>query len=224
MEIPNKVLGTLLSSMAEEELPEQDIGVEKENKTSPTPKLNRKRKVITLLSNPTTVLFSKDGKYKAIVNALFHADTDGYSYKVDVTGRIYDSNKLATNNARRWLKKKRTKYYKKHPNRKPRVKTVRIYPKKEQSPIKTINKLYPMNVAAAKILVRMSNKKLKLHKDYSRKKFDSQKTTAVSGETKDFNIAIYNVMKDGTTRERKRVAKMLQKFTAEPFRKTNMFY
>ena len=81
-----------------------------------------------------------------------------------------------------------------------------------------------MKTPAAKILVRMSNKKLKLHENYSRKKWENKKTTAVSGETEDFNTAIYNVMKDGTKRERKLVARMLSDFTHEPYRKTNMFY
>ena len=79
-------------------------------------------------------------------------------------------------------------------------------------------------ISVARILYRMSEKKLKVHRKYSRKKWDNKKTTAISGETEQFNTAIYNVMKDGTKNERKLVAKMLKKFTHEKFRKTNMFY
>jgi len=225
MEIPDKVIDTLITSMARSEL-ERERKEENKKAKNITPIKPKKetRKFTTLLSSPTTALFSKEGKYRAFVNAIFNVETDGYSFKVNVTGKIYDSQKMAIKNAKKWLKNKRVKYYKKHPNKRPKVKTVRIYPKPTKSPIKTINKLYKMKASVAKILFRMSEKKLKIHKDYSRKKWDNRKTTAVSGETADFNTAIYNVMKDGTSNERKLVAKMLKNFTHEPFRKTNLFY
>jgi len=232
MEIPDTVMQTILESMSasylEEDLPiEKDSTPEKVKKVEQIPKNNKP--VRRFKSNPTiigttTVLFSKEGKYRALVQSIFNDIDDGNFYRVDVTGRTFTSHRLAINHARKWLQKKRMKYYKKHPKERPRIKTVRINPKPTKSKVKVINKLYKMEKDAAKILVRMSGKKLKLHDNYSRKKFDSKKTTAVSGDTKDFNIAIYNVMADGTKKERKVVAKMLKKFTHEPYRKTNMFY
>ena len=227
MEIPNRVLDSLLDNMArshlEDELtPEQEKQIEIEEKPKKDVPVRRFKKNPTIV-NTITVLFSKEGKYRALVQTVFDSETDGYCYRVNETGRTFTSHRLAINNARRWLKKKRTKFYKKHPDKVPRVKTVRIKPKKAKR-ITKINKLYKMKLETAKILVRMSNKKLKIHKEYSRKKFDNKKTTAVSGATKDFNLAIMNVMKDGTKKERKLVAKMLKKFMHEPYRSTNMFY
>lgn len=231
MEIPNRVLDTLIDSMASSQLEEdnllpetqRDLEIEKQVEKKSKNKPVRRFKSNPTIINTATVLFSKEGKYRALVQTVFDSESDSYCFRVDVTKRTYTSQQLAINNARRWLKKKRMKYYKKHPKKKPRVKTVRLYPKQKKQ-IKKIKKLYKMKEDAAKILVRMSNKKLKIHKEYSRKKFDNKKTTAVSGDTKDFNVAVYNTMKDGTKKERKIVAKMLQKFTHESFRKTNMFY
>lgn len=232
MEIPDAVMQTILESMSdsylEEDLPiEKDSTPEKVKKVEQIPKNNKP--VRRFKSNPTiiettTVLFSKEGKYRALVQSIFNDIDDGNFYRVDVTGRTFTSHRLAINHARKWLQKKRMKYYKKHPKKRPRIKTVRINPKPTKSKVKVINKLYKMEKNAAKILVRMSGKKLKLHDNYSRKKFDSKKTTAVSGKTTDFNTAIYNVMADGTKKERKLVAKMLKKFTHEPYRRTNLFY
>ena len=228
MQIPNEVLDVLLADFARSDLEcENEPEIEKVDKPAPPIKREKRpRKFTTILSSPTTTLFSREGKYRANVSAIFDTESDGYNFKVDVTGRIYDSQKLAIKNASRWLKKKRMRYYKKHPKERVRFKTVRINPKIEKikNPIKTINKLYKMEKSVARILYRMSGKKLKVHGDYSRKKWDNKKTTAVSGDTEQFNTAIYNVMKDGTKTERKLVAKMLKKFTHEPFRKTNLFY
>lgn len=224
MEIPKNVLDSWLDGMARSHL-EIETPEEKQTKKTTT----TKKPVRRFKSNPTilgtaTVLFSKEGKYQARVLSLFSETDDGNYFRVDKTGRTFTSHRLAINNARKWLLKKRTKYYKKHPKEKPRIKTVRVIPKERKSPIKTINKLHKMKTDAAKILHRMSGRKLKIHNDYSRKKFDSKKTTAVSGSTEDFNRAIYVVMKDGTKKERKIISKMLKEFTHEPFRKTNMFY
>lgn len=234
MEIPGKVLDTLLNQMANSDLyNEDDLPDELPNapNTSLPKEVETKNKPVRRFkSNPTivntaTILFSQEGKYRALVQTVFDSESDKNCYRVNTTGRTFTSHRLAINHARRWLKKKRTKFYRKHPEKKPRVKTVRLNPKKkDKSPISKINKLYKMESKAAKILVRMSNKKLKIHKDYSRKKFSGKKTTAVSGDTKDFNVAIFNVMKDGTKKERKLVANMLKKFTHEPYRSTNMFY
>jgi hypothetical protein len=172
-----------------------------------------------------TALFSKEGKYRVIIREVPNGIDDGSSYKIDVTGRIFKSQNGAVRNARRWLKKKRDRYYKKHPNERVRIKVKRLIPKSDRKPkLKQINKLYKMNKDVAKILVRMSDNALKIHLDYTRKKFENEKTTAVSGETENFNKAIYTVMVDGTKKERKLVAKMMKKFTHEPFRNTNMFY
>ncbi len=171
-----------------------------------------------------TVLFSKEGKFRAWIREVPNGVDDGSSYKLDVTGKIFNSQKGAIRNARKWLKKKRDRYYKKHPEKRVRVKVKRLVPKVVPPKRKTIHKLYKMNKDVAEILFRMSAKKLKIHLDYSRKKWESKKTVAVSGETADFNTAIYTVMKDGTRKERKQVSKMMEKFTHEPFRKTNMFY
>lgn len=231
MEIPDKVLNDILINMARSHL-ESDDGItfedelpvkEKSKSEDKKPPARRFKSNPTILGN-TTVLYSKEGKYRAIVQYIFNDMDDGYYYRVDVTGRTFIHHKLAINHARKWLQKKRMKYYKKHPKERPRIKTVRINPKPTKSKIKTIQKLYMMEKVTAKILFRMSEKKLKVHENYARKKFDNEKTTAVSGETKDFNIAILNTMKDGTKKERKLVAKMLKKFTHEPYRKTNMFY
>ena len=169
-----------------------------------------------------TVLFSKEGVYRVFIREVPNGIDDGSHYKSDIKGRVFNSEKGAIRNARKWLKKKRDRYYKKNPKLKPRVKTYRLRPKiKKKS---TINKLYKMEKDVANILFRMSDKKLKIHLEYSRKKFDNKKTVAVSGETTNFNMAILTTMKDGTKNERKAVAKMLKKFTHEPYRKTNMFY
>lgn len=233
MEIPAEKIQKLLDSMADSYLEENEPIIEEEapkpRSKLETEKPPNKKPTQRFKSNPTiigtvSVLFSREGKYMAKVQTVFNNENDGYFYRVDATGRTYSSHKLAVNNARTWLKKKRTKYYKKHPKERPRVRTVRLKPKPTKSKIKTIQKLYKMEKETAKILYRMSGKKLKIHNDYSRKKFESKKTTAVSGETTDFNVAIYNTMKDGTKKERKAVAKMLKKFNHEPFRKTNMFY
>lgn len=170
-----------------------------------------------------TALFSKEGKFRAIITEVPSGIDDGYAYKVDLTKRIFKTQSGAINNARALLKKKRARYYKKHPEKRVRIKARRLFPK-EKSNRKVIHKLYKMNKEAAKILVRMSDNKLKMHLDYSRKKWENKKTTAVSGNTADFNKAIWTTMKDGTKKERKIVAKMLKAFTNEPFRKTNMFY
>lgn len=170
-----------------------------------------------------TALFSKEGKFRAIITEVPNKVDDGFSYRLDLTKRIFTTQNGAIRNARALLKKKRARYYKKHPEQRVRIKARRLNPK-EKSNRKTIHKLFKMDKQAANILVRMSGNKLKLHLDYSRKKWDNKKTTAVSGETADFNKAIWTTMKDGTQKERKLVAKMLKKFTNEPFRKTNMFY
>lgn len=237
MEIPDKVLTALLDSMARSHLDDEDnLQIERDlsHGLNGKPKLEAvspaiKKPVRRFKSNPTTLgtataLFSKEGKYRAMIQPIFNDIDDGNYYRVDVTGRCFTSHRMAINNARKWLKKKRLRYYKKHPKEKPRIKTVRLIPKETKNKIKLIQKLYIMDKDVAKILFRMSNRKLKVHEDYSRKKFDNNKTTAVSGSTSDFNTAIYTVMIDGTKKERKLVAKMLKKFTHEPFRKTNMFY
>lgn len=170
-----------------------------------------------------TVLFSHEGKYRAIVNAVPNKEDDGFHYVVDVTGKISDSEKKAIRHARSWLRKKRRKYYKKNPKK--WVKRTRRIPKEMRnvSPIKKLHKLYKMKKVTAKILVAHSDKKLKINLNYSRKKWD-KKTAAISGETSSFNLAIASVLVNGTEVERKKVSKMLTKFTHEPFRKTNMFY
>lgn len=232
MEIPDKVLDSILIAMADYECDyETDLGEigshETEAKVRPSPskpKETRKRKSFAVLSNPTTVLFSTDGKHRAIIYPLLDDFSDGYSYKLDVTGRIYASLSPAVRSARKWLRKKRIKYYNKHPDKRPRIKTVRLYPKETRVKQKSIQKLYKMDKETANILFRMSEKKLKIYADYSRKKFDNNKTTAISGSTTDFNLAICKTLKEGTKKERKLVAKMLTKFTHEPFRNTNMFY
>lgn len=170
-----------------------------------------------------TALFSHEGKYRASIKSVPNKEDDGFHYIVDVTGKSFDSEKKAIRHARSWLRKKRRKYYKKNPKK--WVKRTRRIPKEERhlSPIKTLHKLYKMKKKTAQILVKHSDKKLKIKLDYSRKKWDKS-TTAVSGETSAFNLAISSVLITGTEKERKSVSKMLVKFTHEPFRKTNMFY
>jgi hypothetical protein len=170
-----------------------------------------------------TALFSKEGLYRVIIREVPNGIDDGYVFRLDVTNKSFKSLQGAIRNARKWLKKKRSRYYKKHPNERVRKKVKRLIPKENRKKIKVINKLYKMDKLAAAILVRMSDNKLKIHNDYARKKF-KEKTTAVSGETSDFNTAIYTVMKDGTKKERRIVSRMMRKFTHEPFRKTNLFY
>lgn len=225
MEIPDHVLDTLLGSMASSPLvDDSEIESEKEQATNP-----KVRKPIELKENPLiigtiTALFSKDNVHRALVQTVHNDIDDGYYFRVDATGKVFASHRVAINNARNWLRKQRLKYYRRNPDKKPVLKTVRLIPKKVKSKIREINKLYKMKSDTAIILHRMSEKKLKLHLNYSRKKWENKKTTAVSGTTTEFNTAIYNVMEDGTKKERKKVAKMLKKFTHEPFRNTNMFY
>lgn len=169
-----------------------------------------------------TVLFSKEGKYRVVIREIPNDIDDGFFYKVEATGRIFQSIGGAVRSARMLLKKWRFKYYKKHPEKRVRIKAKRLVPKVKKKT--RLLKLYVMDKDAAKILVRMSDNKLKLHSNYSRKKFNNEKTTAVSGETTDFSSAIATVMKDGTKKERKTVSKMMLKFIHEPFQKTNMFY
>ena len=234
MEFPESVLQSLLDTMATSTLEENvqmenDFEREREIKPKnkePVPQIrkpSRRFKSNPKILNTVTVLFSKEGKYRAAIQTVFNDVDDSNYFRVDVTGKTFVSHGGAINHARKWLRKKRFKYYKKNPKEKPRIKTVRLNPKPKRK-FKTINKLHIMEKATAKILIRMSDKKLKLHDNYSRKKFDNEKTTAVSGETTDFNVAIYTTMVDGTKKERKLVAKMLKKFTHEPFRKTNLFY
>lgn len=170
-----------------------------------------------------TVLFSHEGKYKAYIRSVPNQEDDGFHFNVDVTGKSFDSQRLAIRNARSYLSKKRRKFYKKHPRKWKKVN--RRIPKSERgkSPIQTLHKLYKMKKKTAIILVAHSKKKLKLKADYSRKKW-SKKTTAISGATTDFNLAIASVMLKGSEKERKLVSKMLTEFTNEPFRKTNLFY
>jgi len=229
MEIPDKVKDAVLTSMADyylEESPpfESELDVEPEVKQKSKDKPARIFKINPVILNTVTALFSKEGKYRALVQTVFDDETGGYCFRVNTTKKTFTSHRLAINNAKRWLKKKRMKYYKKHPKERPRIKTVRIHSKEKPIQIKSIQKLYKMKLETAKILIRMSEKKLKIHKEYARKKFNSKKTTAVSGNTKDFNIAIYTVMVDGTKNERKLVAKMLKKFTHEEISGKNMFY
>ena len=172
-----------------------------------------------------TTLFSRVGNYRATVIDIPSREDDGTFFRCVETGKEFDSQRKAIRNARTYLKKKRKKWHKKHP------KHTRKYPKakrradiKKVNKIKTINKLYKMEKATAKILVKHAPKKtLKLHSEYARKKF-KKKTTAVSGEPINFSLAIASVMKQGTKSERKAVSKMLTKFIHEPYRKTNMFY
>lgn len=225
MEIPNNVIETILTGMAdsylEEEIPPVQV-YDKPPEKIPKEKTIRRFKKNPIMLGTSTVLFSREGKYRAVVKYFLNDFDDGHFYRVEQTGRCFTSHKLAINHARNWLKKKRTKYYINNPRK--RGRTQRIKPKAEKVLVKQINKLYKMELQCAKIMVRMSEKKLKLHKDYARKKFNDKTTTAVSGGTSDFNTAIYNVMRDGTKHERKIVSKMLKEFTHEPFRKTNMFY
>lgn len=173
-----------------------------------------------------TVLYSHEGKYRAIVRAIPNREDDGFHFKVDVTKKEFDSQRKAIRNARSWLKKKRRKYYKKHPRK--WVKRTRGIPKEERmvkfNPIKTLHKLHKMEKDAAKILIKHSGKKLKLHKEYSKKTWNKRKVCAVSGDHKDFALAISSVMKKGTIIERKAVSKMLKKFVSEPYQKSNLFY
>lgn len=225
MEIPNVVLDTILTSMARSDLEEVKSDLEENIQIEP-PKIKkpaRRFKSNPIIGETITVLFSKDNKHRTSIQTILDDMSDGFLYRVSSTGRTYTSHQLAINNARKWLRKKRLKYYKKHPKERPRIKTVRLNPKPKNK-IKTIKKLHIMEKVTAKILVRMSGKKLKMHNDYSRKKFNTKKTTAVSGDTHIFNIAISTVMKDGTKKERKLVAKMLKCMTHEPMRQTNMFY
>jgi hypothetical protein len=170
-----------------------------------------------------TVLFSHEGKHKAYIRAVPNREDDGHHFVVDVTGKEFDSQRQAISNARKYLKKKRAKFYKKNPRK--WVKVNRRIPKEERgkSPIKTLHKLYKMKKKTAQILVAYSNKKLKLKPEYSRKAWD-KKTAAIFGETQIFNLAIAAVMQNGTAKERKAVSKMLIEFTHEPFKKSNLFY
>lgn len=229
MEIPNVVLDTILTTMARSDLEEDtQIGLETESSKVQIEPSKERKPARRFKSNPTilgtaTLLYSKDNKNYTKVQTCLDDIGDGFLYRVEATGRTYTSHQLAINNARKWLCKKRLKYYKKHPKERPRIKAVRLNPKSKVK-IKSIKKLHIMEKATAKILFRMSGKKLKIHNDYSRKKFDNKKTTAVSGDTSAFNIAIATVLKDGTKKERKLVASMLKKVTHEPVRGTNMFY
>lgn len=172
-----------------------------------------------------TTLFSNVGNYRATVIAISNGVDDGFHYKCIETGKISDSQRKAIQNARTYLRKKRIKWHKKH------TKVRKKYPKakrradiKKVNPIKTINKLFKMEKKVANILVKHStDKKLKLHLKYAKKKF-KKKTTVISGEPIDFSLAIASVMKNGTKDERKAVSKMLTKFVHEPYKKTNMFY
>lgn len=173
-----------------------------------------------------TVLYSHEGKYRAIVKEIPNREDDGYHFVVDVTGEEFDSLRKAIRKARSWLKKKRRKYYKKHPRR--WVKRTRKIPKEERdvkfNPIKHLQKLVKMEKETAKILVKYSDKKLKVRKDYSKKTWNNKKVTAVSGDPKDFSLAIAAIMKKGSTTERKAVSKMLKNFVNEPYQKSNLFY
>jgi len=226
MEIPNVVLDNILTSMARSDL-EENTQIEFKDKVHIESTKERKPSR-RFKSNPTilgtvTLLYSKDNKNYTSVQTTLDDKGDGFLYRVASTGRTYTSHQLAINNARNWLRKKRLKYYKKHPKERPRIKAVRLNPKSKRL-FKSIKKLHTMEKVTAKILFRMSGKTLKIHNDYSRKRFDNKKTTAVSGNTSDFNMAITTVMKDGTKKERKLVASMLKKLTHDPVRGTNMYY
>ena len=223
MEISNQVLDKLLDAMSKQKQAEvvPTFAIREHPKIIPEeirPQRNYK------LYNHDTYLFSKDGVNRVRVYAVFDQNSDGNAYRVDATNKTYASQKMAIKGARKWLHKKRVRFYKKNPKLRPHIKAVRLIPKEIIIKRPVILKLYKMDKEVAKILFRMSNKKLKIHEDYSRKKFDNKKTTAVSGDTSDFNMAIVTVLKDGTKKERKQVAKMLRKFTSEKSRTTNMFY
>lgn len=173
-----------------------------------------------------TELYSHEGKYRAIVREVPSKEDDGYVFYVDVLDETFESQRKAIRKARSWLKKKRQKYYQKHPRK--WVKRTRGIPKESRNvkinPFKKIHKLYKMKKEVAKLLNKHSDKKLKIHKDYSKKTWKSRKVCAVSGETKDFNLAIASIMKSGTLKERKATAKMIAKIANEQFQKSNLFY
>lgn len=171
----------------------------------------------------STILYSKEGKFQAKVLDIPNKEDDGYHFLVDVTGMTFSSQRKAIRNARSWLKRKRKKYYKKHPKKRPWVKRQRIYPKQSElnklGP-RTIHKLYKMKRETAKILTAYSRKckaehKLRLHSNYSKKKW-GKKTAAVSGEPTAFAIVIAKIMKEGSPKERKLVSKMINTFMNEP--------
>ena len=54
-----------------------------------------------------TILISKEGKYTAHVNNLLNPENDGNIYRVTETGFVSEHEKVAINNARAFLKRKR---------------------------------------------------------------------------------------------------------------------